>query len=60
MNIPCLGLAGMVSDHKLAGQRFTQTHELAPKFTTVKQAQAKPAVWLAKLAAQVARTWPAT
>ncbi len=57
MNIPCLGLAGMVSDQKLVGQRFTQTHELVSKLTSAKQAQAKPAVWLAKLAAQVARAW---
>ena len=59
MNVPCLGLAGLVSDYKLILQRFTQAHSLAPKFTTAKQAQAKPVVWLAKLATQVAKTWPA-
>ena len=58
MKIPCVGLAGLVSDPKLVNQRFTQAHGLAPKFTSLKQAQVKPAVWLAKLAAQVARTWP--
>ena len=58
MNIPCLALAGLVSDQKLVLQRFTQAHGLAPSFTTAKQAQAKPAMWLARLAAQAAKTWP--
>jgi glycerate kinase len=54
LNIPCVGLAGVVSTSAGANTFFTQVHALT-ELTTVAQAQAKPAYWLERQAQRVAR-----
>jgi len=53
LQIPCIGLAGTVSAGPGTGTLFTQAHALT-ELTTVAQAKAKPAFWLARLARRVA------
>ena len=55
--IPCIGLAGIISDPAAAQLGFTQAHALTPALTAGEKARAEPARWLEKLAAQVARAW---
>jgi glycerate kinase len=55
-NIPCVALAGFVSPDARRQKLFTQIHALT-QLTTVRQAKAKPAYWLERLAMQVARSW---
>ena len=55
LNIPCIGLAGIVSAGCRTAEFFTQTHALT-ELTTVEQAKAQPALWLARLAQQVAHS----
>jgi glycerate kinase len=54
--IPCVALAGFVSPGAKKQKLFTQIHALT-QLTTVKQAKAKPAYWLERLATQVALSW---
>lgn len=54
--IPCVALAGYVSPGAGKRRLFTQTHALT-QLTAVKQAKAKPAYWLERLATRVARSW---
>jgi glycerate kinase len=54
--IPCVALAGFVSAGARKRRLFTRIHALT-ELTTVGQAKAKPAYWLERLAAQVARLW---
>jgi glycerate kinase len=53
LNIPCIGLAGMVSANLEGGVLFTQAYGLT-ELTTVAQAKAKPAYWLERLARMAA------
>ena len=53
LNVPCIGLAGIVSTSPGTGALFTQAHALT-ELTTVAQAKAKPAYWLERLAQRVA------
>ena len=52
--VPCLGLAGEVSNAAQAGQLFHRVYALAPDFVTRKQALAEPAACLERLAARAA------
>jgi glycerate kinase len=54
LQIPCIGLAGMVSASPGAGACFAQAHALT-ELTGVAQAKARPAYWLERLAQRVAR-----
>jgi glycerate 2-kinase len=53
LRIPCIGLAGMVGMTSGAKGVFTQIHALT-ELTSVRQAKARPAHWLERLAEQVA------
>jgi glycerate 2-kinase len=53
LKIPCIGLAGQVSDCPGMSARFAQAHALT-ELTTVPLAKARPAYWLERLAEQVA------
>ena len=55
LNIPCIGLAGVVSGGRRTVKFFTRTHALT-ELATAKQAKAQPALWLERLARQVARS----
>jgi glycerate kinase len=52
--IPCVGLAGMVSDAVARTKAFTGTHALSD-LTTIQKAKAKSAFWLERLAADAAQ-----
>ena len=56
LNIPCIGLAGLVHQRLLAETRhgFTQLHALT-ELTSLEQAKAQPALWLERLAQRAAR-----
>lgn len=54
LGIPCLGLAGVVATGKKTKSPFTQAHGLT-QLTTLQVAKKQPALWLARLAEQVAR-----
>jgi glycerate kinase len=53
LNIPCIGLAGVLGASPGMGARFTQAHALT-ELTSVAQAKAKPAQGLERLAKRVA------
>ena len=53
LEIPCIGLAGIVSANLGAGALFTEVHALT-ELTTVAQSKAEPAHWLERLARRVA------
>jgi glycerate kinase len=57
--VPCLGLAGALTNKAAANQLFTAAYALAPDLTTPEQAKAEPGRWLERLAARVAqeRKW---
>ncbi|HKS38730.1 MAG TPA: glycerate kinase, partial [Verrucomicrobiae bacterium] len=57
MNIPCLGLSGVLNDRALLRRRFVAVHCLTPEVTTPDKAMRSPALWLRKLAARVATNW---
>ena len=57
MNLPCLGLAGVVPNPTEADKLFRKTFALAPDFTSPAEALTEPAVWLERLAADVAEKW---
>jgi glycerate kinase len=54
INVPCLGLGGVVSDVDQLNAIFAATHALAPGLTSSEKALAEPALWLERLAAEVA------
>jgi glycerate 2-kinase len=54
LNLPCIGLAGVVSASRETRKFFAQTHALTD-LTTGQQARARPAHWLERLAQHVAR-----
>jgi glycerate kinase len=55
--VPCVGLAGVVSDPEAAERHFTEVHGITPALTTSENALAEPARWLETLAAQIAERW---
>jgi glycerate kinase len=55
--VPCVGLAGVVSDPEAAERHFTEVHGITPALTTSENALAEPARWLETLAAQIAEQW---
>ncbi|HOX57514.1 MAG TPA: glycerate kinase [Candidatus Paceibacterota bacterium] len=55
LNLPCIGLAGLVHPSRGIEQHFVRTHAVT-SLTTVQQANACPARWLEQLARQVARS----
>ncbi len=57
LNLPCIGLAGVVPDPARARTKFAAAHALAPEFTTTEQAMREPALWLERLAAKAAAEW---
>lgn len=59
LNVPCVGLGGVVNDPTLVRRWFTQAHGMTD-LTSAKQAQAAPEQWLATLAERVARALPET
>lgn len=57
LNIPCVGLAGVVQQPDQAREKFQATHALTPDFTNAAQAMAEPALWLERLAEKAGREW---
>jgi len=57
LNVPCIGLAGIASNPRVARTVFSQVHALV-SLTTVEEACARPAFWLERLATNVAASWP--
>jgi len=53
LNIPCIGLAGVVHDGLKARRAFTQARALT-ELASLEQAKAQPAWWLERLAQRVA------
>jgi glycerate kinase len=56
LKLPCVGLAGTLMEPVLAKRKFTVVRELL-ELAAIKQARKQPAVWLERLAAQVAGEW---
>jgi glycerate kinase len=52
--LPCIGLCGQAVEPDRLAPWFTELHALAPGLTSAGEARAQPAVWLERLAAQVA------
>ncbi len=57
LNVPCIGLAGVVPEPEKALEKFQAVHALAPDFTEKESALREPALWLEKLAAKVGAGW---
>ena len=56
MNVPCIGIAGVVLEPKKAQKIFTQTHGIT-EITSEEKAKARPAEFLERISAEIARTW---
>ena len=56
-NIPCIGLAGLVTDPVEARKLFKLALGLTPDFTTREKAMNETAQQLEQLAQQAARNW---
>lgn len=56
-DLPCIGLAGVVTDPVEARKLFTLTLGLTPDFTSKENAMRQTAQYLEQLAAQAARNW---
>ena len=56
LGVPCIGLAGKVIRSPETDASFYQTHALTD-LTTEAAAKARPALWLARLAAQTGAAW---
>jgi glycerate kinase len=54
LQIPCIGLAGQISAKVKRTRLFTQTHAMT-ELTILEQAEARPAYWLERVAAEAAR-----
>ena len=52
-DIPCIGMAGIVSREVASTKTFQGTYALV-NFTTINEAKAKPAFWLERVAAVAA------
>jgi glycerate kinase len=57
LDVPCLGLAGVVLEPQRAKGTFAATHALTPELTDKESALREPALWLERLAAKVAAGW---
>jgi glycerate kinase len=57
LHVPCVALAGVVSDRERAAGMFAEAHALAPDFTSAENAVANATRWLEQLAAKVAADW---
>ena len=57
LDVPCVGLAGTVSDPQQAQTKFRIARGVAPDLTDKETALREPAVWLERLATQVASEW---
>ena len=55
LNLPCIGLAGIVSAGRSTAEFFTRTYALT-ELTTATDAKAEPAHWLEQLARRAARS----
>jgi glycerate kinase len=53
-NVPCIALAGAVTEPDHARTRFAAVHALTPEFTSKEEALREPALWLEQLAGKVA------
>ena len=56
LKLPCLGLAGVLGDSAKVKRAFVQAGALTD-LTSLRQAKARPAYWLEKLAEQAGRRW---
>ncbi len=56
LKVPCVGLAGRLNEPATAKRKFTIVRELL-ELASLPQARKQPALWLERLAAQVAREW---
>jgi glycerate kinase len=56
LKIPCVGLAGTLKEPDAAKKKFAVARELL-ELASLKQARKQPALWLERLAAEVARDW---
>jgi glycerate 2-kinase len=54
VNVPCLGLGGVVGDAARGSRRFTALHAMAPDLAPAEHAMVEPEAWLERLAAQTA------
>jgi glycerate kinase len=57
LQIPCLGLAGMVEDPAELHSLFTAVHALVPDLTGAEEAKSRPGIYLEQLARRVAEQW---
>ncbi len=57
LDVPCIGMAGIVPDRAQARGRFVDAYAIVPDLTDKDSALREPAVWLERLAAKVAREW---
>jgi glycerate kinase len=55
LGVPCLGIAGVVSERERARERFDATYALAPDLTDTASALREPALWLERAAALAAQ-----
>lgn len=56
MNLPCLGLGGVLTPESRRSKLFTRVAALTD-LTDVEQAKSKPALWLERLARETAHRW---
>jgi glycerate kinase len=57
LEIPCIGLAGVLNDQLLLKRQFTEVHCLTPEMTTPDKAKARAAFWLEELTAKVGKSY---
>ena len=55
--VPCLGLAGVVSEPERSQDKFKATFAITPGLTDKASALREPALWLERLAGQAAADW---
>lgn len=56
LGVPCIGLAGVISPPNVAKHSFTGIYALTD-LTSLRRAKSEPALWLERLAAQLANDW---
>ena len=58
--VPCIGLAGSLGEELRCAQTvapFSRVHAIVPELTVLEEAKRNAAVWLQRLAAELARNW---
>ena len=55
--VPCIGLGGAVPHLHEANEIFTRAYAVTPGLASADESKAQPALWLERLAANVAREW---